>query len=84
MENRAELFRALQSLVDAWCDRRCLRALRVVLPGYPLASPFTDGWGELLKALQNVRAFAPDELTERERVVLDDAIRTVDHALHRR
>lgn len=84
MENNAELFRTLQSLVEAWCDRRCLRALRAVLPGYPLASPFTDGWGELLKALQNVRAFERGELTEHERVVLDDCIRAVDRTLHRR
>lgn len=43
MENNAELFRVLQSLTEAWCDRHCLMALRHMLQGYPLTSPLTDG-----------------------------------------
>ncbi|HKF51780.1 MAG TPA: hypothetical protein VKB26_05670 [Candidatus Acidoferrales bacterium] len=84
MKDNAELFRALQGLVDAWCDRRCFRALRAVLKGYPLSSPLTDGWGELLNALRDVRAFERGELTEQERVTLDDCISAVDQVLHRR
>jgi hypothetical protein len=83
MEKNAELFRTLQSLVDAWCDRRCLRALRYVLKGYPLTSPMTDGWAELLTALQDVRAFARTELTEQERVMVDDCIRAIDRVVYR-
>jgi hypothetical protein len=40
-----QLFETIQRLVGAWCDRRCLRALRHILAGYPVPSPFTDGWG---------------------------------------
>src|SRR5262249_41693960 len=57
----------VQFLVAGWCDRRCLKALRAILAGYPLTSPLTDGWGDLLRALQDVRAFAGDDLTEAER-----------------
>jgi hypothetical protein len=61
-----ELQHAVGELVDGWCDRRCLRALREVLNGYPLVSPMTDSWVELVKALEGVRAFARDELTPDE------------------
>jgi hypothetical protein len=73
----------LQALVAGWCDRRCLRALRAILQGYPLSSPFTDGWGDLLRALQDVRAFARDELTDAERVAVDECIRAVERIVHR-
>jgi hypothetical protein len=73
----------LQTLVEGWCDRRNLRALRAILPGYPLSSPFTDGWGELLVALKNVRALARDEITEAELITVDECIRTVERALRR-
>jgi len=62
----AELQQDVGKLVDAWCDRRSLRALREILAAYPLVSPLTDGWAELLKALEGVRAFARDELTDDE------------------
>lgn len=84
MKDNEELFRTIRDLVDAWCDRRCLVALRLILQGYPLGSPLGDGWGQLLVALQDVRASARGELTEAERVTVDDCIRTVDNALHRR
>ena len=74
---------AVRDLVGAWCDRRCLKALRAVLAGYPLSSPFTDGWGDLLKALQDVRAFAQDELTEAERGTVDECIRMVERRVYR-
>ena len=83
-KNTDHLFVTLQNLVEGWCDRRCLRALRAILRGYPLTSPLTDGWGELLTALQDVRAFAWSELTDAERTTVDDCIRLVETALHRR
>jgi len=81
IESNAQLLSTLQQLVAAWCDRRCLRALRHVLRGYPLASPFTDGWGELLIALRDVRAFALDELNADERAVLEDCICALEKML---
>ena len=59
------------ALVDVWCDRRCLRALRAILSGYPMASTLTDSWGELARALEEVRAFARPELTEDEAARVD-------------
>jgi hypothetical protein len=46
----------LRSLVDAWCDRRDLVLLRVILRGYPMASGITDEWGDLAVALKTIRA----------------------------
>ena len=83
IEDNNQLFSSIQRLVEAWCDRRCLRALRNILRGYPLVSPLGDGWGELLIALQDVRAFARDELTAEEFRVLEDCIRAVDTTVHR-
>ena len=83
IENNEQLFASIQKLVEAWCDRHCLGALRRILPGYPLTSPLTDGWGELLIALQNVRAFARNELTADEQEVLEECIRAVDSVVHR-
>jgi hypothetical protein len=83
MDEREQLFQNIRGLVEAWCDRRCLRALRAILRGYPLTSPLTDGWGELLIALQDVRAFARDELTADERTAVEDCIRVVDRVVHR-
>jgi hypothetical protein len=81
--DNAQLFSAIQTLVEGWCDRRCLKALRAILRGYPLSSPFTDGWGDLLIALQDVRAFAQSELNDAERATVDECIRAVDWAVHR-
>jgi hypothetical protein len=83
LADNAQLFGTLGTLVEGWCDRRCLRALRAILRGYPMASPFTDGWGELLIALQDVRAFARDELTDAERTTVDVLIRAVERVMAR-
>ena len=82
IEDNRQLFSSIQRLVEAWCDCRCLRALRNVLRGYLLISLLGDDWGELLIALQDVRAFARDELTAEEYKVLKDCIRAVDSAVH--
>jgi hypothetical protein len=64
--NNAEFFAALRTLIEAWCDRRCLKALSHVLPAYLAFNGLTDGWNRLYDALRNVRAFAQDELTAAE------------------
>jgi len=83
IENNQQLFSMIQQLIDAWCDRRCLRALKAILRIYPPPPVLTDDWGELLIALQDVRAFARDELTIDERGAIEDCIRAVDSAVHR-
>jgi len=76
-----ELFRTLEALVNDWCDRKCLTALRSILPAYPMPSPLTDGWAELLIALQNVRASARNETTPDEKILLDKCILSIDTML---
>src|SRR5262249_34762073 len=62
----AEFFAAMRNLIDAWCIRRCLKALSRVLPAYTAYDGLSDGWNALYDALRNVRAFAQDELTAAE------------------
>jgi hypothetical protein len=79
--NNEEFFTALRHLIEAWCDRRCLRALHGVLGGYLGFNGLTDSWAELRGGLRGVRAFARDELTDVELDVVDDLIRAADQAL---
>lgn len=78
---RDQLFSAIRALIDAWCDRRCLRALRAILRGYPLTTPLPDGWGELLLGLLDVRAFAGGELLPSERTMVDDCIGSIERMM---
>ncbi len=80
----AKIIEDVERLVSGWCDRRSLRALRAILSGWPLTSGLTDDWGNLLDALEKVRAFARDELTENEARVVDDLIHEVQRVVHRR
>jgi len=70
-------------LVDAWCERRCLKALRWILTGWPMASGLTDDWAALQDALNAARAYAHDELTPDEEASLDELVRAVDELVHR-
>jgi len=81
--NDPELFQTLQKLVDTWCERRALQALRHILKGYPLTSPLTDSWADLMTALQDVRAFAREEITPEELKSVDECIREIERAVQR-
>jgi hypothetical protein len=74
IENNSQFFSTLNLLIETWCDRRCLSALRRVLVAYPMLSGLTDEWGELTIALENVRAFAHDQITESELQKVEEAI----------
>jgi hypothetical protein len=78
--NQDDVLARTEGLVESWCDRRCLRALREILGGYPLASPLTDGWGQLGDALRGVRAFAREELTTDEAQEVERLIAEIDRA----
>lgn len=78
-----ELFQTLQKLVEGWCDRRALQALRCILRGYPLSSRLTDGWAELMTALKDVRAFAREEITPEELQSVDECVRVIERAVYR-
>jgi hypothetical protein len=71
-------------LVEAWCDRRCLAALRWALSGWPLANNLTDDWQTFMNAMKNVRAYASPQLTDTEREMVDDLIRAAERAVYRR
>jgi hypothetical protein len=83
IRTKQELSSVLEGFVNAWCDRRCLSALRALLQGYPLISPLTDSWAQLLIALENVRAFARNETSEEEKRLLDECILVVNKVVHR-
>jgi hypothetical protein len=76
-----ELAQRMTRLVDPWCDRRCLRALREILAGWPITSGLTDDWAHLGDALRGVRAFASDELTPQEAQNVEESIAAVDTAV---
>jgi len=78
-----EAVERVRVLVETWCDRRCLRALRYILQGFPPMSPLNDGWGELKIALENVRAFARNELDDQEFEAINDLIRLIDRTVNR-
>jgi hypothetical protein len=78
-----QLFQEVRGLVETWCDRRALRALRHILHGYPVASPLTDGLAELMIALKNVRAFAAEEITAEKLSTIDECVRVIGRAVYR-
>ena len=78
-----EIHLETKRLVDGWCDRRCLRALRHALAGWPMTNPLTDGWAAFMDAMKNVRADARDELTAAELDAVDDLIRIAERAVYR-
>jgi hypothetical protein len=74
---------AIQTLIESWCDRRALRALRCILRGYPLSSIHTDGWAKLILALKEVRALAREEVTPDELKTVDECIRVIERIVAR-
>jgi hypothetical protein len=76
-------FETLASLIDAWCDRRALNPLRLILPAYPMASGLTDSWEILLQALYDIRAFCRESLPEAEMQQVEACIIAAEQALAR-
>jgi hypothetical protein len=81
ISSNEELFEILNKLIDGWCDRRALNALRLILPGYFAFNGLTDGWEFLHEALRDVRAFCRDELTHGEQVEIGRAIVAVQQVI---
>jgi len=81
--NSDETLEAVEKLVDAWCGRRDLAPLRHVLPSFPLTNPLTDGWADLLRALEEVRACCRDRLPESELETIQDCIVAVQRIVYR-
>jgi len=72
--DRREPFQALHKLIRAWCDRRCLEALNLVLPAYLGFNGLTGAWCRLYDALNNLRTSARYELTDEEAEEVDSLI----------
>jgi len=81
VRTRVHLQRTLDGLVEGWCQHRCLEGLRLVLPVWPLVSPFTDGWGKLLRVLRQVELLPGGTLTADEQQAVCDATRFVEQVV---
>jgi hypothetical protein len=77
-----EYFDDLQSLVEAWCDRRCLHALSTILPAYTSFNGMTDAWGDLLTAL-NALLLSNDVFLPDERQIIADLKQAAENAVYR-
>ena len=78
-----QILEQVGQLVDAWCERRALKPLRHVLAGFPLSNGLTDDWAGLLTALQNVRAFCRDVVTNHELATLDRCCSAIERLVYR-
>jgi hypothetical protein len=78
-----QLFVELRDLIDAWCDRRCLGPLGILLPAYTSFNGMTDGWGELLNALKAL-TLSQDTLLPEERKIVADMRQAAEDVLHAR
>ena len=83
MRDNAEFFASMKSLIDGWCDRRALAPLARLLPAYLAFNGLTDSWGDLLDALERVRAYCREELPEKELAVVGDLIRAAEKTIYR-
>jgi hypothetical protein len=78
----AEQVPGLRDLIEVWCDRRCLSALKYVLPAYIAFNGRIDGWSMLCAAVRNARTSAHDELTEGELEVICGIVRTAKEIIY--
>jgi len=83
LDSNAAFFDATKSLINGLCDRHCLGPLSLLLPAYVAFNGLTDGWGDLLSALKNVRASSRSELTDHEIAIVGDLIRTAEAVVYR-
>ena len=83
MAERENPDKIVADLIDAWCGRRALKALRIVLPAWP-HNGLTDGVADLADALRGVRARAKSDLSSDELLRLSTALGQYDQAVHER
>jgi hypothetical protein len=79
-----EFLNTLKGLIDGWCERRSLKPLARMLSPYLSFNGMTDGWGDLAIALKSIRALDSDQLSTKERGIIDDLIRATDTAIYGR
>jgi hypothetical protein len=71
----ADTNKGISVLVDAWCDRRAIGPLRVILGCYPLVNNLTDDWAALASGLKTIRVKYGHDLTPNE----TDAVVRLQH-----
>ncbi len=81
--DNTEFFALLRSLIDAWCDHHALKPLSRVLGPYLAFDGLTDGWGEILNALKDVRALCREDISEAEVETMEALIRAAERAMYR-
>ncbi|MHB1157229.1 MAG: hypothetical protein ACYC26_10370 [Phycisphaerales bacterium] len=70
-------------VIDAWCERRALKPLSKLLPGWLAVNGLTDGWEILRQSLRHTRAMCREELTVEELTIIARAIAEIDQSLDR-
>ena len=65
----------LSALVNAWCDRRAIGPLRVILACYPIVNNLTDDWASLAAGLKTIRVQHGSDLERSE----TDAVVRLQH-----
>lgn len=81
--DNAEFFAILRGLIDAWCERRALRPLAMVLGPYLAFDGLTDTWGSLLTGLKTVSATYRKDISEAELESVRDLIRAAEPVVYR-
>jgi hypothetical protein len=76
-----DICRALDTLIDRWCERRALRPLQLLLRAYPGPLAHTDQKFALLDALKDVKGFCRAELPEDELQMLIEAHNALEDSL---
>ena len=76
-----DVFRALDTLIDHWCERRAIRPLQILLREYPGVFVHTDQKFALLGALRDIRQLCRKDLTAQELVWVGKLCDGVEEAL---
>jgi hypothetical protein len=81
LKNQHPVNDSLGRLIDAWCERRELRPLSLLLPAYTSNAGLTDDWARILEALFNLRANG--RLPEQEQSEVERLIPVVEQMVYR-
>jgi hypothetical protein len=68
----ADTNKDIAALVNAWCDRRAIEPLRVILACYPITNNLTDDWAAIAAGLKAIRVHHSRDLVPSE---LDTVVR---------
>src|SRR5260370_36222805 len=79
-----DLFKTLDALIDAWCERRALKPLHYILRAYPAVIAHTDQKFELLDALKDEKGICRVDLTPEERRLVKEEHDLLEVCLHTR